>query len=240
MTSSRLRISPSVCALAIAISCAGVAVAARPGPMGHSGAAIEGPSDQGLALPQQRGDAIPGREVFRSETFGNEGFWTDAVRLPQGIAAAKVTPLQALGLGLQIDADMVDAATKAQLGAELKADPTGKSSKLLSDPAVTLALIKAGAVIGMAPKGDKVGVSCALCHTMTDASVFKVAAGGSIGSRIDGLANHQINLGAIFAAAANTRALYPVAQTQLTANKGKTLGRAPVGLTERSTNGPLP
>ncbi len=142
MTSSHLRISRSVCALAIAISCAGVAVAARPGPMGHSGAAIEGPADQGLALPQQRGDAIAGREVFRSETFGNEGFWTDAVRLPQGIASAKVTPLQALGLGLQIDADMVGAATKAQLGAELMADPTGKSSKLLNDPAVTLALYR--------------------------------------------------------------------------------------------------
>ena len=70
---------------------------------------------------------------------------------------------------------------------------------------------------------------------MTDASVFKVAQGGSIGSRIDGLANHDLNLGKIFAAAANTRALYTMAQTQLTANKGKTLGRAPRGLTENST-----
>ena len=74
MISSRLRISPSVCILAIAISCTGVAIAARPGPMGHSGMAMEGPADQGLALPQQRGDAIAGRTVFRSETFGNEGF----------------------------------------------------------------------------------------------------------------------------------------------------------------------
>ena len=242
MNSSRLKVSPSVCILAIAISCTGVAIAARPGQMSHSGKAMdhsrmamEGPADQGPALPQQSGNAIAGRDVFRSETFGNEGFWTDAVRLPQGIAAAKVTPLQALGLGLQIDADMVDAATKAQLGAELAADPSGKSSKLLNDPAVTMALVKAGAVIGMVPKGDKVGASCALCHTMSDASVFKVAKGGSIGSRIDGLANHQLNIGAIFAAAANTRALYTVAQTQLTANKGKTLGRAPVGLTENST-----
>ena len=240
--STRLKISPSVCLLAIAISCTGVAIAARPGQMGHSGMAMDhsrmamaGPADQGAALPQQRGNAIVGREVFRSETFGNEGFWTDAVRLPQGVAAAKVTPLQALDLGLQVDADMVDAATKTQLGAELAADPTGKSSKLLNDPAVTMALIKAGAVIGMVPKGDKVGASCALCHTMTDASVFKVAKGGSIGSRIDGLANHQLNIGAIFAAAANTRALYTVAQTQLAANKGKTLGRAPRGLTENST-----
>ena len=80
-------------------------------------AAAKGRPTKGLALPQQRGDAIAGREVFRSETFRNEGFWTEAVQLPQGIAAAKVTPLQALDLGLQIDADMLDAATKAQLGA---------------------------------------------------------------------------------------------------------------------------
>jgi hypothetical protein len=43
--------------------------------------------------------------VFRFETFGNEGFWTDAVRMPQGIKAARVTPLQALKLGLSVDID---------------------------------------------------------------------------------------------------------------------------------------
>ena len=195
----------------------------------------QGPADQGMALPQQMGDAALGRDVFRNETFGNEGFWTDAVRLPQGIMAARVTPMQALELGLQVDADAIDARIKAQLGAELRADPSGRSSKLLNDPAVTVALVKAGAVIGMAPKGAKVGATCALCHTMTDASVFKSSKGGSIGSRIDGVANHDLNIGKIFATAANTRALYTVAQTQLTANKGKTLGRAPRGLTENSS-----
>lgn len=194
-----------------------------------------GPADQGTPLPQAMGNVVTGRDVFRFETFGNEGFWTDAVRLPAGIIAAKVTPMQALELGLQIDADAIDSRTKAQLGAELNADPSGRSSKLLNDPAVTLALIKANAVIGMSAKGAKVGVSCALCHTMTDASVFKSPKGGSIGSRIDGAANHDLNLGAIFATAANTRALYTVAQAQLSANKGKTLGRAPRGLTEKST-----
>jgi cytochrome c2 len=194
-----------------------------------------GPVDQSTPLPKKLGNVVTGRDVFRFETFGNEGFWTDAVRLPEGIIAAKLTPMQALQLGLQVDADAIDAQTKAQLGAELSADPSGRSSKLLNDPNVTLALIKANAVIGMSAKGAKVGVSCALCHTMTDASVFKSPKGGSIGSRIDGVANHVLNTGAIFAAAANTRALYTVAQTQLTANKGKTLGRAPRGLTEKST-----
>ena len=244
MAGSRFKLTPSLAALAMAASFAGIAIAGSAAAqmdhskMGHAGMAMmpgDGPADQGMALPQQSGNAIAGREVFRFETFGNEGFWTDAVRVPQGVTAAKLTPLQALQLGLQVDADMVDGATKAQLGAELKADPSGRTSKLLNDPAVTLALINAGAVIGFSPKNGKVGVSCALCHTMTDASVFKVAQGGSIGSRIDGLANHDLNLGKIFAAAANTRALYTVAQTQLTANKGKTLGRAPRGLTENST-----
>ena len=201
----------------------------------RSARATDGPVDQGVAMPQQRGDAVLGREVFRFETFGNEGFWTDAVRLPAGIKSARVTPMQALELGLQIDADAIDPATKTKLGAELAADPSGRSSSVLNDPALTLALIKANAVIGMSAKGDKVGVSCALCHTMTSASVFKSPAGGSIGSRIDGLANHDLQAGKIFAIAANTRALYPGAQATLQANHGKTLGRAPIGLTGNST-----
>ena len=216
-------------ALATSAACAGVAGYAQL-------ASPSGPADQGTALPQKLGDAVLGRDVFRNETFGNEGFWTDAVRLPAGIVAAKITPLQALQLGLQVDADAVDAGTKAKLGAELKADPSGRSSSLLNDPAVTVALLKAGAVIGVAPKGEKFGVTCALCHTMTDASVFKIGkGGGSIGSRIDGVANHDINLGKIFATAANTRALYTLSQVSLKANHGKSIGRAPTGLTERSS-----
>ena len=143
--------------------------------------------------------------------------------------------MQALQLGLQIDSDMVDPRTKAELARELAADPSGQSSKLLNDPAVTTKLVMAGAVVGMSPRNGKVGATCALCHTMTDASVMRVTEGGSIGSRVDGLANHSLQIGKIFATAANTRALYTVAQTTLAANHGKTLGRAPTGLTADST-----
>ena len=193
----------------------------------------DGPADQGPGLPaRQDGDATVGRDVFRNETFGNEGFWTDAVRLPAGIEAAKVTPMQALSLGLQVDVEAIDQATQRALVAQLREDPSGRTSALLNDPAVTLALVKAGAVVGMAPKGSKVGATCALCHTMSDASVFSAPGGGSIGRRIDGLANHSLNMGAIFATAANTRALFTVAQLS---DKGKTLGRAATGLTENSS-----
>ena len=207
----------------------------------------DGPMNQGTRAPRQDGNAKSGRDVFRFETFGNEGFWTDAVRLPAGVVAARVTPLQALQLGLQVDVEALDDATQKAVAAELKKDPTGQSSALFNDPAVTVKLINANAVAGMVVKdsngdgrldvagGDKVGASCSLCHTITDGSVLSLPGGGSIGKRIDGPANHNINLGSIFAAANNSRALYPVLQLSLTANKGKTLGRAPTGLTENST-----
>ena len=228
------RVSTSLLFLTVSVIAVGVLQGSLPSAIAD--VQRDGPENQGKPLPQDlSGDVSQGRDVFRFETFGNEGFWTDAVKLPAGIMAAKVTPMQALQLGLQIDAEKIEPAMADQLTEELHVDPSGSSSKLLNDPAITEALVKAGAVIGMSPKNGKVGTSCALCHTMTDGSVMKIPEGGSIGKRLDGLANHSLNLGKIFATAANTRALYTVAQTQLDANKGKTLGRAPSGLTEKST-----
>ena len=210
--------------------------------------ASDGPAEQGPVLPMRHdGNATAGRDVFRFETFGNEGFWTDAVQLPQGMVAAGVTPLKALQLGVQVDMDALDAATQRTLMEQLRADPTGRSSALLNDPKVLVVLVNANAVIGMPAKdsnhdgkidvghGDKAGASCALCHTVTDGAAFSMAGGGSIGHRQDGRTNHNLDLGAIFASAANSRALYPVLQLSLAANGGKTLGRAPTGLTVQST-----
>lgn len=207
----------------------------------------DGPGEQGPSFPQQKGDADSGKEVFRFETFGNEGFWTDALRLPAGMKAAKVTPLQAMKLGLSIDVDALDQKVRDTLSQELKGDPTGNSSKMLNDPAMTAKLIDANAVIGVPIKdsngdgkmdlehGDKAGVSCALCHTITDGSVFSLPHGGSIGHREDGRTNFNLNIGKIVATAANSRAFYPLLQLALKANHGKTYGRAPRGLTAHST-----
>lgn len=207
----------------------------------------DGPANQGNPVKAQLGNEKSGQQVFRFETFGNEGFWTDAVRTPQGMVAAKVTPLQALELGLSVDVDALDSATKKAVAADLKTDPTGRTSKLLNDPMTTVKLVNANAVIGLPIKdsngdgrfnalnGDKVGVSCALCHSVTDGSVLNLLNGGSIGKRLDNRTNHNLNVGKILATAANSRALYPTLQLSLTANKGKTLGRAPTGLTENSS-----
>ena len=244
MLASRLKIFLLSLPLLVA-GCGGVAVNSR-GTDG-AGQGADGPT-KAVNLPQrQDGGAAAGKTVFRFETFGNEGFWTDAVRMPAGIKAAKVTPLQALQLGLSFDADALDATMRDTLAQQLAADPTGTSSALLNDPAVTGKIVSANAVIGMPikdsngdgvldiGKGDKAGVSCALCHTITDGSIFSMPNGGSIGHRIDGVTNHNLNVGKILATGANSRALYPILQLALKANGGKSLGRAPQGLTETST-----
>ena len=127
--------------------------------------------------PGLTGNAQAGRDVFRFETFGNEGFWTDAMRLPQGITGAKVTPIDALKLGLLVDIDAIPADMLAALVGELKTDLSPRNAPLLNDPATTMKLIAANAIPGFVPNGDKVGASCALCHTNTDASVFNMPGG---------------------------------------------------------------
>ena len=194
-----------------------------------------GPADQGSPVTRQDGHASAGRDVFRFETFGNEGFWTDAARMPAGVLAAHVTPLMALELGLSIDVNALAEATRKTLADQLRSDPTGRSSALLNDPGETTQLINANAVIGLSAKGTKVGVTCALCHTITDGSAFTLSTGGSIGHREDGRTNHNLNIGALLATAANSRALFPVLQLALKANGGRTFGRAQKGLTESST-----
>ena len=213
----------------------------------RNGGPATGPANPGSPPAHTLGNAMNGQTVFRAETFGNERFWTDAIRLPAGIAAAGVTPLQALALGLHVDIDAVPASTVTALSAELLADPTGRTSTILNNPATTVALINANAVIGLPAKdtngngtidilaGDKVGASCALCHTVTDGSVLNLPNGGSIGRRQDGRAPHTLDFGTLVSLGTNSRAYYPALQLALTANGGVTLGRAPTGLTETST-----
>ena len=207
----------------------------------------DGPTSAETAVVHQVGNATSGKAVFRFETFGNEAFWTDAIRLPAGIIATNFTPIKALQMGLSVDSDALDAATLAAIGAELKTDLSPANAPLLNNVATTLKLINANAIIGIVPKdtngdgvidvtkGDKTGATCALCHTITDASVFNLPNGGSIGKRLDGRAPHTLNFGSLLALGTNSRAYFPLLQLALNANGGKTLGRAPTGLTKNST-----
>ncbi|MEP7125650.1 MAG: hypothetical protein ABJE95_32270 [Byssovorax sp.] len=205
----------------------------------------DGPNEAVNPNTHDVGNAAAGKDVFRFETFGNEGFWTDAAKLPQGITAAKLTPVQALQAGLSVDIEALDAATQKAIADEIAA--MGTKGPLLNSFATTVALLNANAILGVVVKdtngdskldvagGDKVGVTCALCHSITDKSAFDLPNGGSIGKRVDGPAVHTIHIGGIFAMAANTRAFFPMAQ--LKGADGKSIGRAPSdkGLTKTST-----
>jgi hypothetical protein len=134
-----------------------------------------------------------GRQTFRFDTFGDEAFWGGTLQLQQAINTLK--PSDALALGLKIDSE---ALTSPQIEA------IKHGTLNLSDPAVTVQLIKQNAVLGVvgffnnSNTLSSVGITCALCHSTVDNSVA-----ASIGKRIDGLANRDLNVGAIVAAAPN-------------------------------------
>lgn len=150
-----------------------------------------------LGSPEQNSDKLieKGRQIFRFDTFGDEAFWGDQLQLHQAINT--LTPSQALSLGLKVD---VEALPSSVVGAIQQ----GKVN--LNDPTVTLTLIKANAVLGVVGSFNdngtlkSVGLTCAICHSTVDDSVAP-----GIGTRIDGVANRDLNVGAIVAAASNLK-----------------------------------
>jgi hypothetical protein len=143
-----------------------------------------------------------GRETFRHDTFGDEAFWGDDLRLHEAIAGQAnggvgpgVSPTSALALGLKVDVD----ALPADLVASIQAGQVD-----LNDPASTIALMKANAVVGITGFFDRrgtiqsMGIQCALCHSTVDDSFAP-----GIGHRLDGWANRDLNVGAIIASAPN-------------------------------------
>ena len=168
------------------------------------------------------GDVDAGRDVFRFETFGTEGFWTDAVRMPQGMAAKRVTMLAALKSGVSFDSEAMPDDLREKIAAELKTDLSKANAPTINDPTQLPKLIGMNAVIGMVQRNGKVGVTCALCHAITDKSVYAFGSKGSVGKRIDGPTPHGLEVGKLLALGANSRALYPTLQLDM---GGKAIGR---------------
>jgi hypothetical protein len=133
-----------------------------------------------------------GRRIFRYDTFGDESFWGGTLRLHEAVSG--LSPSQALGLGLKVDVEALTARQRLQLR---------RGQVDLDDPAVTLALLKQDAVVGVAgfftPDGRSlrsIGIRCALCHSTVDDSLAP-----GVGRRLDGWANRDLNVGAVIAAA---------------------------------------
>jgi hypothetical protein len=137
------------------------------------------------AQPAKSGD---GQQIFRFDTFGDEQLWTTTLKMPEALAT--VSPKTALSVGLKVDAEALPPAVVEGLKA-------GKVD--LNDPAVTLQLLSANAVVGVVGrvaggKLDSVGVTCALCHSTVDNSLT-----AGVGKRLDGWPNRDLNVGAIVA-----------------------------------------
>jgi cytochrome c5 len=155
-------------------------------------------SDDGPAGPEPLDPALvtQGKDIFRFDTYGNETFWTDTLRIHDVITSA-VDPTTALSVGLKVDAEALPAEV-------VQGIQNGSIS--LTDPASTVALLKLNAVVGL--KGTvetvngkdtltRVGTTCALCHSTVNNSFAP-----GIGGRLDGWPNRDLNPGAVIALSA--------------------------------------
>lgn len=139
-----------------------------------------------------------GRQVFRFDRMGSHTFFSRTLKIHQALNG--VSPRAALSLGLKVDADalppsVIDAIQQGEVD--------------LDDPAVTRLLIDLDAVVGIqgqiTPDGEgvwEVGITCALCHSTVDDSVAP-----GIGSRLDGWANRDLDVGQIINLAPNLQPL---------------------------------
>jgi len=153
-----------------------------------------------------------GQRTFRFDTFGDEAFWGDTLKLHQAIEGERfggvgpgVSPATALAVGLKVDAEALPSNVLNDI----------KHGRVnLNDPAVTLALLDANAVVGVTGHRDSsgglasVGIQCSLCHSTVDNSVAP-----GIGRRLDGWPNRDLNVGAIVALAPDLSAVADLLQT---------------------------
>jgi hypothetical protein len=148
---------------------------------------VSGPSAQVGPTVLARPNRTSGQTIFRYDTFGDEQLWTDVLRMHEAIQ--DVDPLTALGVGLKVDVEALPPALIAALQAGLVD---------LTDPAVTIELLRLNAVVGVMGKVvdqgriKSIGITCALCHSTVDNSFDT-----GIGRRLDGWPNRDLNVGAI-------------------------------------------
>jgi mono/diheme cytochrome c family protein len=157
------------------------------------GGGSSSPDPTGFESAAKQQTQLKGKQIFRYDTFGDETFWSDTLRLHEVIRSA-VDPTTALAVGLKVDVEELPDALKQGI-LEGTVD--------LKSPATTVALLKLDAVVGVKGKVEtidgkdtlvRVGITCALCHSTVDDSFDK-----GIGRRLDGWPPRDLNVGAIIA-----------------------------------------
>ena len=187
---------------AISLACL-LAVAARPFLADEHGDDQDKKNKKNAVAENASAKVLEGQRIFRFDTFGDEAFWGDTLKLHQAIA--KLPPIAALQAGLKVDLDALPEGLVQRLR---------RGQVNLNDPATTLALLKLDAVVGV--KGffqgntlRSVGIQCALCHSTVDAAAPQFCppglnqnpGTGCVGHRLDGWPNRDLNIGAIVAMA---------------------------------------
>jgi len=136
-----------------------------------------------------------GKEIFRFDTFGDEDFWSGLLHIDKAILGMNnggfgpgISPNTALAVGLKVDVDALPADIREGI-------ISGAIN--LNDPAITIALLKLKAVVGV--KGNfngevlqSIGITCAVCHSTVDNSFAT-----GIGKRLDGWPNRDLDVGGI-------------------------------------------
>lgn len=135
-----------------------------------------------------------GRSVFRYETFGNEKFFSDILGLGDGLSRLQITPNGLLAAGVQLDVD--------KLPSEFRRVDVGEGA--YGEASATRWLIEANAVIGLVARGERVGLTCAWCHSRADDLVHV-----GVGRRLDGVPNVRLAFGEVIAWGERSRAYLP-------------------------------
>lgn len=162
-----------------------------PNPPGDS------PADWNSVVDRNIGEQFEkGKDVFRNDTFGNEAFWGDKLKLHQAILGAELggvgpglTPRMALLLGLKVDMKQLPSAM-------IEALRNGAVD--LDSPKTTVELLRANAVVGVKGIFDEaqnmvsVGITCSFCHATVDDALTS-----GIGGRRDGWPNRDLDVGTI-------------------------------------------
>ncbi|MEO8859270.1 MAG: hypothetical protein ABI343_19975 [Burkholderiaceae bacterium] len=168
-----------------------------------------GPVSKVPQVPLDPQVVTAGQQTFRYDTFGDETFWTDTLKMNKVIETA-VDPLTAASVGLKIDVSALPAdVVKGVVDGTIP----------LNDPQTTLALLSLNAVVGVkgqVSKGvdgklhlDRVGITCALCHSTVSKDLQvtapdpanpagpRISLAGIVGERLDGWPNRALQPGTI-------------------------------------------
>ncbi|HHJ35901.1 MAG TPA: c-type cytochrome [Gammaproteobacteria bacterium] len=123
-------------------------------------------------------DVVRGRDLYFNDDWGSHEYWTNTFQLHEVLN--NVDPATAASLGVQIDLTKVPQF----IVDVMLSDDFAAKQAALTDPATTIALLQADAVLGLKAQFNdvskpnrvtSVGLTCALCHVTVTPTAFQIA-----------------------------------------------------------------